>query len=111
MFKFTLSEVGKMGDADEMYGQAYWTKATDSDTPIKFNSKNLNIGIGSVIEAEEKVMKKSTKGTAYWQLRKVRVLEESQEPDATRITSEPTSSQLDRIEELLNKILQIVDTG
>lgn len=104
MFRYQISKLSKLGDYDQKYGQTYWVEIASDLTPVKFNSQNQHIGVGDVITAEEKVMKKSTKGTEYWQLKKVRVEEgDSQEPVTQPHNGSET--QLDRIESKLDKLL------
>lgn len=79
MFTFTLSKVNKLGEFDATYGQRYWGEVTEDLTPVSFNSKHQDIKAGDMLAAEEKVMKKSSKGTQYWQYKKVRLLEEGTE--------------------------------
>jgi len=78
MFTFTLAKVNKLGDNDPTYGQRYWGEVSDDLTPVSFNSKQDGFTPGSTITAEEKVMKQSAKGTQYWTLKKVKLIESSQ---------------------------------
>lgn len=79
-FTFTLSEINKLGDNDPTYGQRYWGKVSDDLTPVSFNSKQDGFTPGSTITAEEKVMKQSAKGTQYWTLKKVKLVESTNAP-------------------------------
>jgi len=77
MFKIRLEKVAPLGDYSEQFGQRWWGKEEDSDVPISFNSHDLKVMGGDWVEAEEKTMKKSQKGTTYWQLKKVHVVHET----------------------------------
>ena len=76
MFTIRLNKVNKLGDYDEKYLQAYWGEVEgQGEKPVKFNSADQNISDGAVIEAEERTEKQSKKGTIYYQLRKVKLVE------------------------------------
>lgn len=124
-FNFVLDKVSKLGDYDETYGQRYWCESPDEEKPLSFNSKEdieLTETSGSInITAEERVEKQSKKGTVYYQLKKVKVsgsagqvthLPEKVTPQ-TQGSENPQNaavlSQLDRIEEKLDKLLGIDD--
>lgn len=112
---FNLVDLNKMGDFDEKWGQAYWGK-TDDDRNIKFNSMNQDIIAPCTISAEETTSKTSSKGTAYLQLKKVKVAESASvdavatSPAPTKEnTSVPAHAQLDRIEEQLQEVNSKLD--
>ena len=73
-FQFHLDEVHQLGDYDSTFGQIYWCIDYNEEHPLKFNSQNRDIKAGDDLEAEEKAMKKSTKGNTYWQLKKVKIV-------------------------------------
>lgn len=108
MFKFTFSKLAPMGDFDEKYGLAYWGEVNEDLKPVKFNSMNQNITVGDTIECEERVEKQSSKGTIYYQLKKVKVV--GSVPVNPALLEEPvpkTSAQLDRIEKKLDQLLAL----
>jgi len=107
-FEFQLAEINKLGDYDPKWGQKYWGNVSDDLLPISFNSQDQNIVSGSKITAEEKIMKKSAKGTDYWQLKKVKVVGVANDVDR-RSASHGSQSQLDRIERKIDKLLGISD--
>lgn len=115
MFTMRLKEVAKLGEYDETYGQSYWCAESGSDTPVKFNSQNQEITVGDTIECEEKSMKKSQKGTTYWQLKKVKVVQDSVEEKhadpSTDALDGPIVKRLERLESKIDSILNIVDVG
>ena len=93
MFELTITELAPLGDFDATYGLRYWGRALDDDKPISFNSmdkelatKLIHAGTLSVV-CETKTLKKSAKGTLYWQLKKVKPLETHTSP------VEPSESQ------------------
>lgn len=91
-FTYKLDKVSKLGEYSETYGVTYWCEAVDDLTPIKFNSQNQDIKEGDTITAEERAERKSTKGTVYYQLKKVKV-SDSQEANLDRPNSETKSSE------------------
>lgn len=101
MFTYKLDKVTKMGDMDAKYGQSYWAESSSELKPLKFNSMNENIKVGDTITAEESANRRSGKGTDYLQLRKVKV-EGAQ-------TAPQGSSQLDRIEKKLDKLISTLN--
>lgn len=122
MFEFVIEKLNKLGDYSETYGQRYWGSATSETAPISFNSQNQNINAGDRIEAEEKVMKKSQKGTTYWQLRKVKVVESSAAENSSEGSQnapqgqvrqssiyEPPSYVMDELKEILIRIEEKID--
>jgi len=125
MPRFTFSKLSKMGDFDEKYGQAYWGSPNEQLVPVKFNSMNPNITQEDAIEAEEVLLKKSSKGTEYHQLKKVKVVNRLQEvgrvqqapvleavgaPTAPRPTSDSEIlERLKRIEEKLDTLIGPVE--
>jgi hypothetical protein len=74
-FEYSLDKVNKMGDFDPKYGQSYWAEVGQGEKPIMFNSMDQTISDGAKIEAEERVEKRSQKGTDYYRLKKVKVTE------------------------------------
>lgn len=69
----TIKYVNPLGEYSEKYGQKYWGKAHDVDMDISFNMMNpVNFEDGDGIEFEEKVIKETSKGKEYIQLRKVK---------------------------------------
>lgn len=120
-FNYTLDKVSKLGEYDNTYGQRYWCESPDEDKPLCFNSKEdleLSDESGAItISAEERIEKKSGKGTVYYQLKKVKVSgSQGREnvpasPPMTQGSENPQSaaviSQLDRIEEKIDKLLGI----
>lgn len=109
---FTFSKLGKMGTMDEKYGQTYWAEVNEQITPVKFNSMNPDIKDTDTIEAEEILLKTSGKGIEYHQLKKVKVVlppegQKMMEAQLADATKPPTPSQLDRIEQKLDKLLSL----
>lgn len=115
MFTYTFTKLDKMGEPHETYGQAYWGSVNEELRPVKFNSSNENITADDTIECEEQAERKSTKGTVYLQLKKVKVIDVVKTSDPRVITTEPSSlsyapdsttqAQLDRIEEKLDTLI------
>lgn len=119
---FNLIDLNKMGDFDEKWGQAYWGQ-DENGKNIKFNSMNQDIIAPCTILAEETAAKTSSKGTAYLQLKKVKVAESAQTEDAPKdipkgatstlgeaaSTTAGNDAQLDRIEEQLQEINSKLD--
>ena len=98
-----------MGDYDEKYLQAYWGEVEgQGEKPVRFNSADQNISDGAVIEAEERAEKQSKKGTIYYQLRKVKLVERGvvgQYPEqASKTDNSEMSKQLDEIEKMIREI-------
>jgi hypothetical protein len=110
-FTYQLSELSKLGEFDEKYGQRYWGAIMDDLTPVSFNSKNQNISAGDTIECEEKAQKQSKKGTIYWQLKKVQVnstsLGEKPATASQNASGSDIKAQLDRIEAMVKELLGI----
>lgn len=73
MHEFTLKDPRKMGEHDPKYGQSYWAYTHESQMPVKFNLMDGDVHDGSKITCEEYAVRKSSKGTEYQQLKKVRV--------------------------------------
>lgn len=73
MHEFTLKDPRKMGERDPKYGQSYWCYAHESNMPVKFNLMDGDVHDGDKISCEEYTVRKSSKGTEYQQLRKVKV--------------------------------------
>lgn len=116
-FDYTLDKVNKLGDNDETYGQRYWCESPDEDKALSFNSKEdieFTETSGPIhITAEERVEKKSKKGTVYYQLKKVKIVLglTTPAPQVDNVISIPNVSQqdktqLDRIEKQLSLILE-----
>lgn len=116
-FQYTFSKLSKMGEHDEKYGTTYWAEPNEDLTPVKFNSMNQNITLQDTITAEERAERQSNKGTGYYQLKKVKVSGSQGTRDVpashpvTKGSENPQDaavvSQLDRIEEKLDKLLGI----
>ena len=123
MFELTITELSPLGEFDETYGQRYWGSAANEENPISFNSmdKALASKVTSAplkVVCESKAMKKSQKGTLYWQLKKVKPLDVNTAPVShdTQKAVEHTAStptggsndlteRLERIESKLDKLL------
>ena len=97
MFELTITELAPLGDYDDQYGQRYWGRAADEENPISFNSMDKTL-VAKVTNAplkvvcEAKAMKKSQKGTLYWQLKKVKPLDVNATPTATNETKTNTTT-------------------
>lgn len=73
MGQMTIKYANPLGEFDTKYGQKYWGKAHDIDLDISFNLMNpVNFEDGDEIDFEEKVIKETSKGKEYLQLRKVK---------------------------------------
>lgn len=107
MNKFTLDKVTKLGDFDEKYGQTYWAETTEQLEPLKFNSLNQDIGTGDTITAEERLLKTSSKGTEYHQLRKVKIETKghTESPQTPQTGDSSIKQQLDRIESKIDRLI------
>lgn len=90
MKQYTFSKLSKMGVYDEKYGQTYWGEPNEQLEPVKFNSMNQDITENDTIEAEEVLLKVSSKGTEYHQLRKVKVVVGSPTAHSDPHTPPPT---------------------
>lgn len=114
-FIYTFSKLVKLGEPDPKYGVTYWAEPNEQVTPVKFNSMNQDIKDSDTIEAEEVLLKTSTKtGNDYHQLKKVKVIT----PDSMRVAkpaleamrnAPSTQSQLDRIEAKLDRVLSFTE--
>lgn len=113
---FTFSKLVKFGEHDEKYGSTYWGETNEQLIPVKFNSMNQDIKEADTIEAEEVIIKTSTKtGEEYHQLKKVKVVLPAKAQEAMNaqladaeiqtVRIEPTQPQLDRIEAKLDKLI------
>jgi hypothetical protein len=79
MYQYTFrKDPLKQGEYSTTYGQSYWSEVNEQLEPVKFNSQDQNIGIDDKIECEEREERTSTKGTKYYQLKKVKVISGSQ---------------------------------
>lgn len=109
MKTFTFSKLSKMGEFDEKWGVTYWGETNEQLEPVKFNSMNQNITYQDAIETEEVLLKTSSKGTEYHQLKKVRVVLPPKGQRAMEVqlsdAYSTTPSQLDRIEHKLDRLL------
>lgn len=106
MKQFTFSKLNKMGDFDEKYGQAYWGEPNEQLEPVKFNSMNQDITMGDTVTCEEVLLKTSSKGTDYHQLKKVKVVDTTEAKPENAITPGPTriaEATLQQILELAKK--------
>lgn len=108
-YHFTKEPV-RLGEYDEKYGQAWWGEVSEMAYPVKFNVMSRDhIDLEDSIECEEQVMKKSAKGTEYYQLKKVKVSKaygnaSAAQPEPRAETTQVTKAnnpQLDRIEKSL----------
>lgn len=102
MFTYTFAkDPVKLGEFDTTYGQTYWAEVTEHLQPVKFNSMSLeSFSAGDRITCEERSEKQSSKGTNYYQLKKVR------KADGEALASTQSGqSQLDRIEAKIDKLL------
>lgn len=99
---YTLKDPTALGERDPKYGQTYWSYTHDSNTPVMFNLMEGSVGDGSVITAEEVLLKTSSKGTEYHRLKKVHPTGE-QAITATKATdTELILKKLDEVLELLH---------
>ena len=76
MHTYKLHTCSPLGERHPEYGQSYWASANDQNTlPFKFSSRSaIDFKPGEDIEFESYEVKKSSKGTDYWQLKKVRLV-------------------------------------
>lgn len=115
-YNFTKDPI-RLGEYDEKYGQAWWAEVAEHAQPVKFNVMNRdNFVAGDNITCEERVEKQSAKGTAYYQLRKVKVgrgtvgqvtgvaVDEVKRAEGY-LMEKPAQTQLDRIEAKIDKLL------
>ena len=73
MFQAKLIRIDKLGEPKEPYPQSWWGEIADDLTPIMIFT-NDELSVGDNIEYEGKEMKKSAKGTVYFKLNKVKVV-------------------------------------
>lgn len=108
MFEYTFSKVSKFGELDVKFGQTYWAEVHEHLQPVMFNSMNEDIDLDDKIVAEERSEKKSSKGTMYYRLKKVRVVGKNGS-DGPKMAQGDSSAdvrdQLNRIEAKLDKLL------
>lgn len=115
MFQYKLDKVNKLGEYDATYGQKYWCASVDAELTLSFNSQNQDVMAGDTIEAEETSNKRSTKGTDYLQLKKVKVIDSIQEKPPHKPVEAQTAlsegfndedrTQLQRIEDGISQLL------
>jgi hypothetical protein len=102
VFTFRLVTVNKLGTFDSTYGQRFWAIAEGSDLPVSFNSKERDIPDGATIDAVEKSIRRSQKGTEYIGLKRVTIAD--QKPLTT-----PQNASESVIDEKLTLILERLD--
>jgi hypothetical protein len=106
MKSYTTIKITPMGDYDQKFGQTYWGTVEEAQMPVRFNLMNpVNFDEGMPFGCEEAVIKESSKGTEYLQLRKVKVSGGT----APSHDGVKTPQQLDRIEAKLDQLLEKID--
>lgn len=99
--------------ADELkYGKSYWSYTYDSETPVMFNLLEGEVQDGTVINAEEVMLKTSKKGTEYHRLKKVRISGSQPSNSSAQRQSAAPANDTDKLLELIfdntDKTLKLV---
>lgn len=110
MKQFTISKINKLGDYDQKFGQSWWGEVNEQLEPVKFNMMAGNPQAGDTITCEEVLLKTSTKGTDYHQLKKVKIVERASDTSLGSTDKIPqaiaghSEHKLDQILELIKEI-------
>ena len=106
MKDFKIAKASKLGDYDQKYGQVFWCEVQEQLEPVKFNLMEGDVRPGDLVTCEEVMLKTSTKGIDYHQLKKVKIAGAGVPRENT---AAPSDSKLEQVLELVrenNKMLK-----
>jgi len=98
-----ISKISKLGEKDPTYGQKYWCEVMDSLTPLMFNSQQ-EFQAGDDVTYESSEPKKSSKGTDYLLVKKVRKTGQTTLPQAPQDSPNEVLAELRKQTALLQKL-------